>query len=137
MTTETLTDYSGGFVAVLDERGALAWKMNACFILTAVVLAFVAWRIQRFLLALPLPVIGAVVSAFIAGALFQDWWDRAQQAAMNDADRQWIADHDGGGLAVAVGILVKALLCLAAISLAILIASDRRASTRRSATHRS
>lgn len=136
MMPEIRTDYSAGFAAILDERAALIWKMNACFILAAAVLVVPAYRSRRLSIALTLPVIGAIVSGIAAGALFTGWWNRAEQAAVNEADRQWIADHDGGGLIVGVGILLKALLCFRAISIPILIASIRRAKSMRTALHR-
>ena len=123
-----LIQHSPQFQSLLDERGALLWKMNLCFIVVAAVLAFPAFRMRRRSLAAALPIIGACASFFLASALFESWWSHLRQAAVNEADTQWVAYHDGGSMIVGLGMLLKALLCFAAISVAAFLGGWRRAS---------
>ena len=121
-----LIQHSPQFLSLLDERSALLWKMDLCFIVVAAVLVFPAYRMRRRSVAAALPIAGACVSAFLGAALFQGWWTRLKQAATSEEDLQWIASHDGGSMIVGLGIMLKALLCLAAISVAVFLGGRRR-----------
>ena len=121
-----LIQHSPQFLSLLDERSALLWKMNLCFIVVAAVLVFPAYRMRRRSLAAALPIVGACVSAFLGAALFQGWWTRLRQAATSEEDLQWLAWHDGGSMIVGLVIMLKALLCLAAISVAVFLGGRRR-----------
>ena len=121
-----LIQHSPQFLSRLDERSALRWTMDLCFIVVAAVLVFPAYRMRRRSVAAALPIAGACVSAFLGDALFQGWWTRLKQAATSEEDLQWIAWHDGGSMIVGLGIMLKALLCLAAISVAVFLGGRRR-----------
>lgn len=122
---DVAAEYSAGFAAILDDSRFVVLMMDWCFVLVAAVLIFPANIIRRLWLVLPSAAIGAIVAGIAADAIFTGWWNSAVQAAVNEADRKWIAYRDGGGLMVGVEILIRALSCFATITASALIPSIR------------
>ena len=89
------------FVAIMQEREQLgAWFTLFPACLGSLALIIAAWNSRKFA-ALLLVTLLAMFSVLVPVIVLMTWWDELGAAASSAEAKEWMLNHDGGGLLIA------------------------------------
>jgi hypothetical protein len=92
---------------MLDQRAWLIPMMDGISLAALIAAIVVGLLVKRTRLAISIVLGIAAGSTLMTGQMFEWWWRSLDLEAETLEDRQWIADHDGGRLIVALEMWMK------------------------------